>query len=249
MQFNPIDGCQYSSELSAQLNLTNDHKRKKHHTCKHVLSPDHMSMPDMWSVSWAALKKGMMLSRLQATDPCITEIGDPTNSGQLFNQTTSTGWDAKQGQQFTLLRRITNSKVSIQRSFYESNVSLERLSPKGSCHLDESSMNHTLAQKHLIELLMWNASHVQEHLSKPDRNGWMIRSEKLCEGILSTSLLEGLTWFWCNSVRLRKPYSCLVWKQLEKRHAGTWLSRLPLTKMKIGAGTRRWSISASPIVK
>ena len=54
-------------------------------------------------------------------------------------------------------------------------------------------MNHTLAQKHLIELLMWNASHVQKHLSKPDRSGWMIRSEKLCEGNLSTSLLEGLT--------------------------------------------------------
>ena len=28
---------------------------------------------------------------------------------------------------------------------------------------------------------------------KSDRNGWMIRSEKLCEGNLSTSLLEGLT--------------------------------------------------------
>ena len=52
---------------------------------------------------------------------------------------------------------------------------------------------HTLAQKHIIELLRWNALHVQKHLSKPDRNGWMIRSEKMCKGNLSTSLLEGLT--------------------------------------------------------
>jgi len=50
-----------------------------------------------------------------------------------------------------------------------SKIYLERYSPKGSCHLDESSMNHTLAQKHLIELLMWNASHVQKRFSKPDR--------------------------------------------------------------------------------
>ena len=28
---------------------------------------------------------------------------------------------------------------------------------------------HTLAQKHLIELLVWNASHVQKQFSKPDR--------------------------------------------------------------------------------
>ena len=33
----------------------------------------------------------------------------------------------------------------------------------------------------------------KKHLSKPDRNGWIIRSEKLCEGKLSTSLLEGFT--------------------------------------------------------
>ena len=50
---------------------------------------------------------------------------------------------------------------------------------------------HTLAQKYLIELLMWNASYVPKHSSKPDRNDLMIRSEKLCEGNLSTSLLEG----------------------------------------------------------
>ena len=33
------------------------------------------------------------------------------HGGQLFNQATSTGWESKNGQQFTLLRRITISKV------------------------------------------------------------------------------------------------------------------------------------------
>ena len=33
------------------------------------------------------------------------------HGGQLFNQATSTGWESKNGQQFTLLRQITNSKV------------------------------------------------------------------------------------------------------------------------------------------
>ena len=45
-----------------------------------------------------------------------------------------------------------------------STVSLGRLSPKGSYHLDGSGMSHTLAQKYLIELLMWNASNVQKTL-------------------------------------------------------------------------------------
>ena len=61
--------------------------------------------------------------------------------------------DSRQGEKwkmagcFTLLRRITrlknvNSEIrSEDRSSY-----LERYSPKGSCHLDESSMSHTLAQ-------------------------------------------------------------------------------------------------------
>ena len=41
-------------------------------------------------------------------------------------------------------------------------VSLERLPPKGSCQLDVYSRNDALAQKYLIELLMWNASYVQK---------------------------------------------------------------------------------------
>ena len=53
--------------------------------------------------------------------------------------------------------------------------------------------------------------------------------------------------FWCSSVRLRKPYSCLVRKPWEKRRAGSGLSRWPLTtnwKLEI-AGTSGWSVPIS----
>ena len=63
---------------------------------------------------------------------------------------------------------------------------------------------------------------------KPDRNGLMIGSEKLCEEIFSTSLLEGFT---CSdAAQSGCENRTVVWKLLEKRHAGSWLSRLPLTK-------------------
>ena len=75
----------------------------------------------------------------------------------------------KKGQQFTLLRRITKLKFVNSDVVLLSTVSLERLFPKGSYHLDGTGMSDTLAQKHLIELLVWNASHVQKQFSKPDR--------------------------------------------------------------------------------
>ena len=63
------------------------------------------------------------------------------------------------------LDELPIQKCKFRDRFNVSIFSLERLPPKGSCHLDESSMNLTLAQKHLIELLMWNASNVQKHSS------------------------------------------------------------------------------------
>ena len=59
----------------------------------------------------------------------------------------------------------------------------------------------------------------------------MIGSEKLCEGNLSTSLLEG-----CSgsdaAQSIAKTVQLIDLKTVGKRHAGTWLSRLPWTKMK-----------------
>ena len=63
------------------------------------------------------------------------------------------------------LNELPIQKCQFRNRFNVSILSLERLSPRGSCHLDESSMNHTLAQKYLIELLMWNASYVQKHFN------------------------------------------------------------------------------------
>ena len=57
----------------------------------------------------------------------------------------------------------------------------------------------------------------------------MIRGEKLCEGKLSTSLLEGFT---CSDAAQSDCENrTVVWfeKQLEKRHADSGLSRWPLT--------------------
>ena len=74
----------------------------------------------------------------------------PQNSGQLFNTTTvdkvrSEKW--KMAGCFTLLRRITRLKnVKSEIRSEDRSSYLERYSPKGSCHLDESSMSHTLAQ-------------------------------------------------------------------------------------------------------
>ena len=92
----------------------------------------------------------------------------------LFNQTTS-----RQGEN----RKMASYKLLIQQCqfrghFEVSSLSLEKLSPKGSCHLDESSMNHTLAQKHLCEF--WCGMHLacKNPPIKLDRSHWMIRSEK-----------------------------------------------------------------------
>ena len=98
---------------------------------------------------------------------------------------------------------------------------LEKHSPKGSCHLDESSMNHTLAQNNLCEF--WCGMHLtcKKHSIKPDRKSMKTRSEKNLEVCISTSLLDAN-----RSLPDIKFGLKIVWK----RHAGSWLSRLPLTK-------------------
>lgn len=54
---------------------------------------------------------------------------------------------------FILLRRIANSKLRMPGvKFTDSKYYLDMYSPKGSCHLVESSMSHTLVQNCLIEL-------------------------------------------------------------------------------------------------
>ena len=92
--------------------------------------------------------------------------GEARHSGTLFNQTT---FDRVKTEKWPAVSRYLDElliqKCQFRDRFNVSIFSLERLSPRGSCHLDESSMNHTLAQKYLIELLVWNASYVQKHFS------------------------------------------------------------------------------------
>ena len=56
---------------------------------------------------------------------------------------------------------------------------------------------------------------------------WVIRNEKLCEGKLSTSLLEGSVG--SDAAQADCENRTVVWfeKHFEKRHAGSGLSRLP----------------------
>ena len=76
---------------------------------------------------------------------------------------------------------------------------------------------------------------------KPDRRNWMTRREKQWRRILSTSLLDATV----PSDEVSSNSDCenrtvIKIEKNWKRHAGTWLSRLPLTKMEISAGTSSW---------
>ena len=78
---NPIDGYQCSNELRAQLNLTNDHKRKKHHTCKDVLLP---RMSCKWLRSGCLLRKGKVVV-VASNYASLRKGKEARYSGQLFN--------------------------------------------------------------------------------------------------------------------------------------------------------------------
>ena len=97
----------------------------------------------------------------------------------LFNQTTvdrvkTEKWPAVS----RYLDELLIQKCQFRGHFEVSSLSFGKLSPKGSCHLYESSMNHTLAQKYLCEF--WCGMHLtcENTPIKPDRSHWMIRSEK-----------------------------------------------------------------------
>ena len=113
------------------------------------------------------------------------------HGGQLFNPNRQRHGETEKRPAVALyLDELLSKKCKFGGHFNVSNFYLERYFPKDSCHLNESKMNHTLTQKHLIELLIWNTSYVQKNPIKPNRSNWMTRNEKLCEGNLSMSSLE-----------------------------------------------------------
>ena len=156
-------------ELHAQLNLTRVTKRKGPHL-KSCACLGHLSW-NAWrsclSVTcWSSIPKKRNVDAADGYEPlkCQKKVS-PWNGGQLFNQTTSTGWKSKNGTLITLLKRITNSKMSMQRSFQSVNSMLRQAFPEGFMppwRIQHES--HTCSETSL-RIMMWNASYVQKHFS------------------------------------------------------------------------------------
>ena len=180
-----------------------------------------------WAVSRTVLKKEVVVAASGYHPLKFKHKGDSQAQRAAVQHTT------RQGENWTkasssLLRRITRLKTVNSDVVLLSTVSLERLSPRGSYHLDGAGMSDTLNQKHLTELLVWSASFVHKQFSKSARKIiYKIRREKPERGTLAAK-------FWCSSnFRLRKP--CKTGKQFGwKRLGGSWVSHIPYRKNEAG---------------
>ena len=130
----------------------------------------------------------------------------------LFNQTTvdrvkTEKWPAVS----RYLDELLIQKCQFRGRFNVSIFSLERLSPKGSCHLDESSMNHTLAQKHLCEF--WCGMHLT-----------VLRAKTL-----QLNLTGAIEWSEVRNLRLKFGWHLTVQLNNNRKHsmtcppAATWM--------------------------
>ena len=86
--------------------------------------------------------------------------------------------------------------------------------------LHTAALTHRCFYTHLLRNILsnyWCGMHHTCKNTSVNLTGtvWMIRSEKLWRKSFYV-LARRIYWFWCSSVRLRKPYSWLVWKQFEK---------------------------------
>ena len=113
IHINPIDGYQCSNELRAQLNLTNDQKRRRT-TPKACPDDLHMESCHVCNLSSSSTLlsnvEKRMLTWLPTMHVCERKRrpGTAASCSTLTRPTCET-W--KKGQQFTLLKRITNSKL------------------------------------------------------------------------------------------------------------------------------------------
>ena len=137
----------------------------------------HMTCGHLWcqSVSWAAKRKVVAASSYAFQQKEKESQAQRAVVQHCDRQVRS--W--KINDCFTLLKRIT--RLKIVNSDIRSRIPhsyLERYSPKGSCHRDESSMNHTLAQNNLCEF--WCGMHLTRKNTPiiPDRNGPVRTPEK-----------------------------------------------------------------------
>ena len=164
---------------------------------KHVLMPPHGSMScckmSRSVLAWAVLKNGccrgfqQVIPEMQSLKTRWCQVQRP-----VVQQIDIDRWDQEKWPAVSLyLDELLIQKRQFRGHFKVSILCLDKHSPKGSCHLDESSMNHTLAQKHLCEF--WCGMHrTCKNTVKPDRKWLLTRREKQCKRILSTSLLDAI---------------------------------------------------------
>ena len=141
-------------------------KRKSTIPASMSFLPDHVSMPDMWSVSWAALKRRCCRGFSLQTRCSLTKTDDSQVQRAAVEHTwQSTRWKSKNGRLFLYLDELLNLKVSIQRSTQRVNSSLRQAFPEGFMppwRIQHES--HTCSETSL-RILMWIASYVQKHFS------------------------------------------------------------------------------------
>ena len=159
--------------INAQLNLTNDHKKKE---SPYLACPVPVVTCCMTKMTWVCLssiaekRKGCRGFQL-----CIS-----AQRKKVSPQTAGNG-DYRQGEKrkmagcFTLLRRITRLKMSIQR-----------FKSEDPCH-HESRMSHTLAQNCHCEFCCGMRLTCKNTPLTPDRNGSAKRPDKVSRSYLRHS--------------------------------------------------------------
>ena len=185
------------------------------------------------AAEWLSLETtGRLLSQLKTMHWLSNENGEARKSGQLFNTSTSTNEKRKRVRPSTAAsgstqrhRRVRQGKKAgcslylnellIQKCKLNSDivlpsiVSLERLSPKGSNHLDGYRHEwHTCSERSYritdVECIA-RAKTLQLNLTGMVR--WL--EVRNCARKSFYVLARRIYLFWCSSVRLRKPYSSL----------------------------------------
>ena len=167
-----------------------------------------------WTVSRASQEKGGCRSFSLPTLETQAKRLVPWNSGQQFNTHPTDKVRPERRPTVSLYwNELLGWKLKIQRSDQGLTLLPGKVFPKGSCHRDESSINHTLAQNNLCEF--WCGMHLtcKNTPIVPDRNELMNRLEKEPKRI---SIAQARCKIYCPD-RLRKPCKLrnrkqVVWK-------------------------------------
>ena len=145
---------------SCCMNLTRDHKKKERPHIKSwaCLFQHNNRLSETWKKAscFTLLKRITRLKRWSqeprpAVSHYLNELPGSKRWGQelqhIVQHIDRQGENRKKANCFTLLKRITRLKiVNSEIKSEDQNSYLDRYSPKGSCHHDETGMSHTLAQ-------------------------------------------------------------------------------------------------------